>query len=67
MHTLTQSYVHGASATPLIGETVSAHFDRAVERWPEAEALVVRHQELRWSFAELKREVDAVDEVSLGQ
>ncbi|MCZ6522688.1 MAG: AMP-binding protein, partial [Alphaproteobacteria bacterium] len=60
MHTLTQSYVHGASATPLIGETVGAHFDRAVERWPEAEALVVRHQELRWSFAELKREVDAV-------
>ncbi len=60
MHNLTQSYVHGASATPLIGETVGAHFDRAVERWPEAEALVVRHQELRWSFAELKREVDAV-------
>jgi fatty-acyl-CoA synthase len=57
---LTQSYVHGASATPLIGETIGAHFDHAVERWSDREALVVRHQELRWSFADLKREVDAL-------
>jgi fatty-acyl-CoA synthase len=57
---LTQSYVHGASATPLIGDTVGVHFDRAVERWSEAEALVVRHQGLRWTFDELKRQVDAV-------
>ena len=35
MHTLTQSYVHGASAMPLIGETIGVHFDKAVARWPE--------------------------------
>jgi len=55
---LTQSYVHGASATPLIGETIGNRFDQAVERWPEREALVVRHQGIRWRYRELKQEVD---------
>jgi len=57
---LTQSYVHGASAVPLIGDTVGSHFDKAVERWPEREALVVRHQNIRWSYRDLQREVDAL-------
>ena len=30
---LTQSYVHGVSMTPLIGETIGVHFDQAAERW----------------------------------
>ena len=59
MAKLTQSYVHGASATPLIGATIGTRFDQAVERWPEREALVVRHQGIRWRYRELKREVDA--------
>ena len=58
MAKLTQSYVHGASATPLIGETIGNRFDQAVERWPEHEALVVRHQGIRWRYRELKQEVD---------
>jgi fatty-acyl-CoA synthase len=57
---LTQSYVHGASAVPLIGDTIGVHFDKAVERWPEREALVVRHQDIRWSYRDLQREVDAL-------
>ena len=57
---LTQSYVHGASAVPLIGDTIGSHFDKAVERWPEREALVVRHQNIRWSYRDLQREVDAL-------
>jgi fatty-acyl-CoA synthase len=59
MPTLTQSYVHGASAVPLIGETIGQHFDRAVARWPASEALVVRHQNVRWTYRDLAREVDA--------
>jgi fatty-acyl-CoA synthase len=54
-----QSYVHGASALPLIGETIGVHLDRAVERWPESEALVVRHQGVRWTYRELQQQVDA--------
>ncbi|HEX4598101.1 MAG TPA: AMP-binding protein, partial [Burkholderiaceae bacterium] len=57
---LTQSYVHGASVAALIGETISAHFERAVARWGDRDALIVRHQSVRWTYAELKRRVDAL-------
>lgn len=56
---LIKSYVHGASAVPLIGDTIGVHFDRAVARWPKSEALVVRHQGVRWTYRELQRQVDA--------
>ena len=59
MSKLTQSYVHGVSTTPLLGDTIGVHFDSAVARWPEAEALVVRHQEVRWTYRALQQQVDA--------
>jgi fatty-acyl-CoA synthase len=52
------SYVHGASATPLIGETIGAHLDRMAELSPDNDALVVRHQGIRWTYRELRRRVD---------
>jgi fatty-acyl-CoA synthase len=52
------SYVHGACATPLIGATIGEYFDAAVERYRDRDALVVRHQQIRWSWSELKRRVD---------
>jgi fatty-acyl-CoA synthase len=55
---LTQSYVHGASNVPLIGQTLGAFFDEAAGRWGQCEALIVRHQEVRWTYSELKRKVD---------
>jgi len=60
MADLTMSYVHGASPTPLLGLTVGALFDRAAERWPDNLALVVRHQDVRWTYRGLKREVDGL-------
>src|SRR6185437_2792979 len=54
------SYVHGASDTQLIGETIGVHFDRIAARFPDRDALIVRHQEIRWSYAELKAQVDAI-------
>jgi len=54
------SYVQGCSLTPLIGETIGAHFDRCADRWAGKEALIVRHQGVRWTYAELKRRVDDV-------
>ncbi len=59
MRKLTQSYNHGASDVRLIGQTIGAYFDEAVERWGEREALVVRHQDVRWTYNELKQQVDA--------
>jgi len=49
------SYVHGASDVPLIGATIGECFDRTVERFPDGEALVVRHQGVRLSWIELKQ------------
>src|SRR5260370_32213808 len=57
---LVQSYDHGASAAPLIGDAIGVHFDRAVAGWHEADALVVRHQGIRWTYSDLQREVDAL-------
>jgi fatty-acyl-CoA synthase len=53
------SYVHGASDRPFIGDTIGVHFDRIVERFGERDALIVRHQQIRWTYRELKKRVDA--------
>jgi len=55
----TQSYVHGVSETPLLGLTVDACFEAAVAGYPDNEALVVPHQDIRWTYRQLKTEVDA--------
>jgi fatty-acyl-CoA synthase len=47
------SYVHGASAMPLLGETIGENLRRTVERVPNSEALVVRHQNYRATYSEL--------------
>ncbi len=52
------SYDHGTSTTKLIGETIGTFFDKAAARWREREALVVRHQDVRWTYGELARRVD---------
>jgi fatty-acyl-CoA synthase len=64
----TQSYVHGASEQPLIGETIGRFFDTACARWAERPALIVRHQRVRFTYAELKQHVDdlAAGLVALG-
>jgi fatty-acyl-CoA synthase len=54
------SYVHGASASPLLGETVGALLDRIAARWPERPALVVRSHGVRWSYRQFHAEVERV-------
>ena len=51
----TRSYAHGTSDVPLLGDTLGQHFDTIAERWSDRDALVVRHQAIRWTWAELKR------------
>src|SRR5260221_9900034 len=47
------SYVHGASSVPLLGETIGENLRRTVARFATSEALVVRHQNYRATYAEL--------------
>lgn len=65
---MAKSYVHGTSNQALLGETVSTLFDRVADEQDNREALVVPHQELRWSYHELKQHVEnfAAGLVSLG-
>jgi fatty-acyl-CoA synthase len=58
MQTTRWSYVSGHSDTPLIGETIGDMFDAVAVRYPENEALVSRQQGLRYTYAQLKAEVD---------
>ena len=53
------SFVCGISQQPLIYQTIGDAFDQAVEEWGEKEAIVVRHQEVRWSYRQLGEAVDA--------
>src|SRR5262245_47509768 len=51
MHRMTVlSYAHGAADVPLLGETIGENLRRTVERFPDREALVVRHQYFRATY-----------------
>ncbi len=47
------SYVHGTSATPLLGETIGENLRRTVATYGDREALVVRAQGIRLTYNEL--------------
>jgi len=52
------SYTSGASSIPLLDMTIGDKFDDTVKRFPQNEALIVSHQNIRWTYQELKNEVD---------
>jgi fatty-acyl-CoA synthase len=52
------SYAAGSTNVALLEETIDANFRRAVAEHPDREALVVRHQSIRWTYRELDEKVD---------
>lgn len=54
------SYVHGAVDTPLLGQTIGQNFDEASTKYADQLALVSRHQGIRYSYQELRDQVDRV-------
>ena len=46
-------YLHGPSATPLLGETIGDNLRRTVERFGDRDALVVRSQNYRATYRQL--------------
>ncbi|WP_341646177.1 AMP-binding protein [Thauera sp. SDU_THAU2] len=54
------SYVHGSTGKELIGLPIGRYFDEACARHAEREALVVRHQNVRLTYAQLRGRVDAL-------
>ncbi len=53
-----QSYAHGANASPLIGESIGAMFDRVASAAAERDALVSVQQGTRHSYRELREATD---------
>lgn len=53
-----QSYSRGPQDKALLAMTIGQAFDRTVAQYPQGEALVVRHQHLRYTWRQL---ADAVD------
>jgi fatty-acyl-CoA synthase len=47
------AYAHGTTSTPLLGETIGENFRRTVSRFGDREALVVRSQSFRATYAQL--------------
>src|SRR5579863_10211068 len=60
------SYTSATSGTPLLGDTIGANFDRTAAAFPDRLALVDVPAGLRYSYAELGDEVDALAYALLG-
>jgi fatty-acyl-CoA synthase len=52
------AYAHGTSAKPLLGETIGQAFRRTAERFGDRDAVVSRHQGIRWTYRELDEQVE---------
>ncbi|KAA0595659.1 fatty-acyl-CoA synthase [Azospirillum lipoferum] len=52
------SYVSGTSDQPLLYQTVGATLERAAERWPARDALIIPQQNIRWTWRQLNDEAD---------
>src|SRR5437868_1998068 len=52
------SYASGTSAKPLLGATIGDLFDEMAARYPHNEALVVRYQNVRYTYAQLQQKVN---------
>jgi fatty-acyl-CoA synthase len=54
------SYASGTSDVPLLGDTIGDNLDRTVAARPDGEAMVEVATGRRWTYAQLRADVDAV-------
>ncbi|MEU4666519.1 AMP-binding protein [Amycolatopsis sp. NPDC023774] len=52
------SYASGTSDVPLLGDTIGDNLDRTVAAFPARDAMVDRAAGKKWSYADLKKDVD---------
>ena len=60
------SYVCGTSDQPLLYQTVGETLERAAERWPARDALIIPQQNIRWSWRQLNEAADRLARGFLG-
>lgn len=57
---LSESYYYGGQGAPLSDATIGQHLKNIVDKFPGSDAIVVRHQNVRWSYAMLWEQVEKV-------
>src|SRR3989442_2855125 len=60
------SYACGPSEVPLLGKCIGQVLDDTAEKYPDHDGLVVCHQELRYTYGELREEVERAARGFLG-
>jgi fatty-acyl-CoA synthase len=62
------SYASGTAELPLLGMTIGERLDQVAAQYPSTEALVSKHQNIRWTYREFleKTEQVAASLLSLG-
>ena len=58
MEALTKSYAAGSIETALLDSTIAAAFEQTVAQYPDHMGLVVRHQGIRWTYAQYQQKVN---------
>ncbi|NMB77628.1 MAG: AMP-binding protein, partial [Methanomicrobiales archaeon] len=54
------SYSSGTSTFPLMGMTIGEMVNSIAEKYPDTDAVVSMHQNIRWTYAEFNRRVNEV-------
>jgi fatty-acyl-CoA synthase len=55
-----RSYASGVGEIPLLGLSIGQALDRSAQSYPDQDALVVRHQNLRYTYRQFLEEVELV-------
>ena len=55
-----KSYAHGASAVPLLGETIGENLSKTCKKFPDREALISIHQNYKATYAQFWQQVEEV-------
>src|SRR5215471_17492099 len=55
-----QAYAHGPSQVALLGETIGEALNRAADQHGDHDALISCHQQISWTYTELRAEVNRV-------
>ena len=58
--TLTESYIQGPANFKLMDHTIGYHLDSIADKHPEEIALIVRHQNIKWTYQELRHHVQSI-------
>jgi fatty-acyl-CoA synthase len=61
------SYASGTSTVPLLGMSIGEMLNSIVAKYPDNEAIISVHQNIRWTYREFLERVDQVARALMGR